>query len=438
MGDNARLRNNSPESGGSTSKRWIWVLLILLAGAVALVVLSLFNRDGIQGNSGVIALYDFVRSYQKREIQARDEILQVISRRLKNEPFEITTDITLTADGMVAAGMPFSTIIAGVDVKYDINDFGIKADVMGFPIAAFYITEDKLITDAGGEIKTFDLTKSESKSAAAIDNRDKTLLPKFFTDDASMQRVFRAAAQSVPENCSQTKTINVYSPMHKQLLEMGAVYTRMNTFDIKAAAAAFAARLKDDAALCADMQEVYEAARHLFGSEETDVYSFFEKLAHNVDETAVLEFAVYINDGQYAGYSFSLENDSSSISFFLMAENDDSSEYGYISVHADGQTVFETKYGINYREKTLFGSVITKNFSLSFTGVYKTEQYTHQRYAIIGDLTVSGSIPGIEFSDSVCALRTNLSFGKDLEKLKDSSGWSDIYKKTWKEMCPGE
>ena len=434
------MRSTADNRNSKRTIRPAWIALALclfvVAGfTVAIAVWGIEPAPDAQQNPGVLALYEFIRSCEQNQSKVRQGLPGALHERLLDEPFEVETHIDLTADGLSVMGLPLSRVLAGIDIKYDMSDLGLKANVMGFPVAGAYLINQTLVLDIGDSAQAYSLGALPD-GPMPLRERLGAMLPYLPDSEADRSRLVAAVAQAVPYDCSSELTADVYSPMDGKDVRMEAVYTQLDAQAISQTAAALLEQLIANPALSADMLAVLDPLMFMSGTAQADVLTSLQALAEGTPDDAALAWTVYRYDGQYVGCRFGVTREDEVIEWTVMAQFGASAQFGYWSAHVNGESVMDAEFGIDYQQGSISSDITLPDFYMSFRGAFEMGQRTRDDYYIKASLTISGEALGMVLTDAPCDIDMNIRFG-ELGTLAESRRWRDIYDKEWKDAHQG-
>lgn len=419
-------RLDEAKSSKKRIRLWIIIGAVLLAAGLTAVAISLFGGHRMEGNEGVLALYDFVRTYEQGEEAAADGLYKTIGQRLLSEAFEIGTDLNVEAEGLSIIGLPMPRINGNLDVKYDMQDLGLKVKALGFDVLGLYLIGGDIVMDVGGAVQA-QTVGTAPEGELPLKERVALLLPNLPEAVAQQQRVFETLAQSIPMEATQSEQASVYSPKLGADVEAEAVVTRLDAQALSLTAASLLIAMEADAALGADVQAFYAPiARYL---NEKDAISALTRLAENTVEDAHLEWTVFRRDGIPFGYQAAVRFEGREYEWSVMAEFEGKARFERVTVRPDSENTMTLAYNIDLENGMVRGEIAATDISLGFDGTLEAEAYTNDAYAIKAALLVSGEVPGIQLSDAKVNLRADIRFGSGLGTLEQTRGWRDIYEK---------
>lgn len=422
-------------------RRWMGVALVLLVCALTVVGIVIFNGSlspvQSEGNEGVLSLYDFFREYAKnREVQSRGPA-GTLAQRLMKEPFEINAQMTLESEGLKSQGIPLTSVPAELDVKYDLRDLGVKANVIGMDIFKALVTGDRVVTEqAGGEPSEAELPANGDVSGdMPLGDRIHAFVPSLPEDAAMLEQLFDALAQSVPEECTELQLGRAYSPVDNEDVNVTLINTTLDEKELAQAAFAFAESLKQDEALYEQTQELTIAVSAVLSAQGTTLDSFLTQLINEDFKDVTLTWKVYRRDDTPIGFAVAVTTADAQYDFTQMAEFDGATSYERVELLINGNKVFNADYRLNSEDETGVLSAALNSAdgeTISIGGTFAIEPYTEDSYRIQAELDVIGKLLR-EQEDTVHAvIDARVSLGNGLGILEDSRHWENIarWKKT--------
>lgn len=413
------------QSGKKKIRLWMIIGAVLLIAGLTAVVISLLGEKRIEGNEGVLALYDFSRTYEQGGEAAKDSLYKTIGQRLLSEAFEIGTDLDIEAQGISIMGLPMPRINGSLDVKYDKHDLGLKVKALGFDVVGVYLLGGDMVVDMGGSLSA-QTVGTAPETELPLEQRIAQLLPKLPKGDAQ-QRVFEALAQAVPLEATRTLQASVYSQAQGSTVEAEAVVTQLDAQALSEAAAALLAAMEADAVLTADVQAFYAPVAQYMGVD--DAVSALTQLAETAAEDAYLEWTVFRQEGVALGYHARVRYQGREYEWSLMAEFEGKARFERITVRPDDGKTMTLAYSIDLENGTLQGDISAEDLELEFEGTIEAQALTSNAYAITSALVVKGEVMGLDLSGATVDLRADIRFGEDLATLEQTRGWRNIYEK---------
>lgn len=450
---------NSNE-GKKKSKTWLWILIaavIVCASAVVVMdVLGVFGTKKMPGNAGVWALVDF----SDQQAQMQEEMIgpaqKEIGDRLMQEPFEVDSQLSFSSDAFQQAGIPFNKISLDAKAKYDLKDVGIKLTMLGMVDVGAYLIEDDFVMDVMGEAASVPIDlpiKEDLGDSMSLKDRIKAFLPFLPEDDKLLRDVLTQLALSVPDEYTKEETVDVYSPMEDDEIEVKAITTKMDKDELRDVIDTFVEGLDENDKLKDDLQDFIDEITRFFSLEDVDIDDGLAEInTKEFDEMEDFElsWSVYRLNGKYIGVEVKVELKETSNQLVYMAERDGNDLYMSSKISGDDVGNQDTQQKITWNgDKMLFDSKHTMSSTdingeeqivdVKVSGTVETEKDSDNEYHVemffevetdsdqLGQLnTKMPEVVKLEFSiDADCL------FGDDLGTLEDSKDWEDIYDKEW-------
>ena len=429
----------------------ISLIALLLVGAITVTaVLTLNSPYRLQGNAGVVAAYEYACSYmQQSERLTGGTPSPEITKRLGAEPFEIDCALSITSDQFEENGMPLRSVPVGIDVKYDMIDLGMKMSGMGFQVLGAFVIEDEFVLNIAGKAGSEKIElpiEAELDQPMALAERFIAFLP-FLTEDRSdlYLKILEAFAQSVPDEYTDTYTLNIYSPAAGKDVKTLVVETELDSAAITEVIQNFADRLQDDEELVGEIQTLADEVTDYFSLDAIDITEELDQL-EKLDESAVnseISWQVYKREGRYSGMSVTVTQPDSGTTTMLSefynnvfytstkAETSYSTSETYSVNTYDGSRMMieaQTISNSEYMSGTMRESIIieyTKVGADEYTGDLEMTIDQAYTYTYLDDTSEDTQI-SVDLTGDI-----DFRFGEDLKTLKESPGWDDIYKMEW-------
>ncbi len=417
-------------------RRWIGVALVLLVCALTVVGIVIFgSKPPMQneGNHGVLSLYDFFREYAKnRELQSGEPI-GTLTQRLMKEPFEINAQMTLESEGLKSLGIPLTSVPAELDVKYDLRDLGIKANVVGMDIFKAFVTDNRLVIEqAGREPSVAELpARADVSGDMPLGDRIRAFVPSLPEDAAMLERLFGALAQSVPKECTELQLGRAYSPIDGKDVNVTLINTTLDAEKLAQAAGTFAEKLKQDNALYEQMKELVAAASATFGTQGTTLDSLLAQLKSEDFKGVTLTWKVFRRDDTPIGLAVTVVTADAQYDLMQMAEFDDTASYEHAELSINGNEVLKADYSLKAEDKTGVLSAALHSAdgeTISIGGTFAIEPYTDNSHHIEAELDIIGKLFREEEDTVHAVIDARADLGNGLGMLVDSRQWEDIAK----------
>lgn len=422
-------------------RRWRGVALVLLVCALTVVGIAIFSgkpEPPVQneGNKGVLSLYDFFREYARnRELQS-DGPIGTVTQRLMKEPFEISAQMTVESEGLKSFGIPLTSVPAELNIKYDLRDLGLKANVIGMDIFSAFVTDDQLIMKQGGaEPSVTELPASGDVSGdMPLGNRIRAFVPYLSENTATLAQLFGMLAESVPEECTEMQLGRAYSPVDGEDINVTLINTTLDEKALAQAADAFAEKIKEDEALYKQTQEMVTAVSSVFGTEDMTLDSLLTRLKKEDFAGTTVTWQVFRRDDTPIGFAVVVTTADAQYDFTRMAEFDGTTSYEHAALFINGNEVLKADYSLKSDDNTGTLSAVLHSAdgnTISISGTFAIEPYTNDSYHIEADIDVMGKLLREEVDTVHAKIDARVDLGNGLGMLSDSRGWQDI--EEWKE-----
>lgn len=443
---------------GYGSSKWLWIVLAVVVACAAIVTAAFAmgggeKREPLKGNAGVAALYGFFMDQQDNQDRLMGNMPKEMGKRLFEEPFEIESKLEVNFDDMGETLIPFDSIALGVDVKYDMNDLGVKIGSMGIGALEAYIIGDDIVVSFLGragcmpiELKDKDILKE----SMGLNKRIKALLPFLPEDDGLYLNLLETVSLSVPDSCTETGTEEVYSPKEGKDVRMDAVTTTLDAKAIRKTAKDFGDELKGDRSLGRELKRIIDEFTGFTGMEKTDL----DKLLKDVQKSAetaelddvIIKWTVYSINGIYTGVSFTYAGSDINYSYITISEFSEQESYIRTKTYMNGSgTESELKYIWHDNKVDISGEVNniispdTGNTTQLINGTMEFVKEDSNEYLFTAEMSFEGDAYNemLNSSDSMSFdmdMEAEIAVGPDLGTLKEDRDWDGIYEKKWGSM----
>lgn len=409
------------------------VLLVCALTVVGIVILSSQPEAPVQneGNQGVLSLYDFFREYARgRDLQTGGPLGTLVQRLMK-EPFEISAQMTVESEGLKSLGIPLTSVPADLNMKYDLRDLGVKADVIGMDIFKALMTDNRLVIEqAGREPAVTELpVQGDISGDMPLADRIHAFVPSLPEDAATLKQLFDALAQSVPEECTELQLGRAYSPLDDEDVNVTLINTTLNEEQLALAAGAFAETLKQDDALYAQTQELIAAGLELLGTQDMTLDSLLTQLKNEEFAGATLTWKVFQQDDKPIGFAVTVMTADAQYDFTRMAEFDGATSYEHVELFVNSSEVLKVDYILNPEDKTGELSAALHSAdggAIRIGGTFSIEPYTDNSYHIEAEIDVTGMLFREEEDTVHAVIDARADLGNGLGMLADSRGWQNI------------
>ncbi len=430
------------------SSKWLWIALgavfvLAVAVTIALTTLGGGGRYKLKGNAGVVALYEFFCEQQENQLRLAGNTAKEIGHRIMREPFEIDARMDLELEGIEDSFFPINSITLGLDVKYDMKDFGIKAGAMGIEAFGAYIIDDDLVVSLMGQAASTPLNirgADKLKKDMGLGERVKMLLPFLPKNDDVSMELLETLSVSVPDKYTHTGSEEAYSPKEQTSVSMDVITTTLDSTALREIAANFSRELDGNKRLRREVQRMLDDFAFFAGMEEMDLSKLLEDLEDSAESEVLdnieITWSVYSLKGSYVGASFKYTDGETKATYIYM------SEFGgyesFVSIDADiNGSRYKQKLHNTWKDNkiTMDGEISTGGIAQIISAYYEFSKENGNKYRIKGDMTVPGTVnKGTYTQESTSyslSFDADILIGGGLETLKESRDWNRIYSKEW-------
>lgn len=415
-------------------KRWMGMALVLLVCALTVTGIAVFNGGGkgkpqeeYKGNEGVLSLSDFFKTCADNIDFETAGSVHSLTRRLMNEPFEVSATMTVETQARKALGLPLTSLPADVQIKYDLRDAGIKVSTVGLDLLKAYVAgNEAAAVFMNGEKMVTELPVGDDLSGdMTLENRVCALAP--LPSEHLIDRLLEVLAGSVPEACTEQQLGRAYSPKDKEDVNVTLVSTVMDGDALSTAAAAFSERLQSDKALYSETQQMIESNAALFGEKDMTLDSLLTRLINKDYEGITVSWEVFRRDEVPVGFAARITTRDAQVDLTRMAEFDGETSYAYSQLVVDGIEVFSAQTvtqadGGEFRVKT----VNTGDEPVSVNGTFGLEKITENTYRLTADAVADGKLLSSSDDTSHFVIDARIDAGSGLGMLGDSADWQKI------------
>ena len=426
------------------------LIAVLLAAVITVSAVLVLNTPyRLRGNPGVVAAYEYACEYMKQgESLTGGTVGADIVKRLGAEPFEIECALSVASEQFEDSGIPLKSIPVGIDIKYDMTDFGLQISAMGFQVLGAYVIGDDFAVDIAGEAGSTQIDlpiEADLDEPMALTERFAAFLPFLAEEHNELYfRILEAFAQSVPDEYTDTYTLDIYSPAAGKDINTLVVETELDSSALAEVIRSFAGLLRDDEELVVEIQTLADEVTEYFDLKPTDIIQMLDEMAR-VDESdiagAELSWQVYKREGRYSGMSVTAyQPDTGTMT--MLSEFHNNIFYTSERIESDGITT--ESYTVN----TVDGNRIEIEAETTSTAEFMSstiQQSGSVEYARVGadeytaELEMTINQASTYTDDDIDDTRINadltgdieFQFGSDLKTLKESPGWNDIYGEEW-------
>lgn len=455
---------NGPSNYGGEKKKskvWLWIVIaavILCASAVVVMdVLGVFEPKELRpGNKGVWAVVDFFDQLTEMEEDMKGPAQKEMGDRFMKEPFEIDSRLSFSSDAFKQAGVPFDKISFDAKAKYDLKDLGVKLTLLGMVDIGAYLIEDDLVLDVMGEAASMPIELPIEEDLGAnmsLEDRIKAFLPFLPEDDKLFKDVLTQFALSVSDEYTEEETVDVYSPLEDEKVEVKAITTTLDKDELREVLDTFAKGLDENEELKNDLQDIIDEITRFFDLEDVNIDDGLEEWdTQGFDDMDNFEFSwsVYRLNGQNVGFGMKIEIEDTINEMFFMVERDDNDIYTSTEITGEDFGNQEIQQKITYNgDKMLFESK-QKVTSTDFNGEEQTvkveisgtmeiekdsddEYHMEMDFEFVGDMDQTAQMQS-DMPESISIsyyIDADCLFGDDLGTLEESKEWKDIYDKDW-------
>lgn len=449
-----------PTQGSQKTKKkrfWIWILVALILTAV--VIGAVIAATGIlengqrKGNMGVWAVYDYFDQEFKGQ-QRLGSMQNEFSQRIINEPFEIESEFEIGSDSFSDLGIPFRSISIDIDAKYDMRDLGIKIGALGMDLGSVYLIEDDLVLDVMDQASSIPIDlpiEADLSQSMPLKDRAMAFLPFLPEDEQFFMRLLMQVAMSVPDEYTQKETADVYSPLEDKEVKMNAITTTLDADAIKQVAGNLSQGLEDDKALKNELQTMLDDFAIFFDLDVVDLDEVLGEMADvQIDESEFDEFSwsVYQKDGNLVGMNIRADSVDNEMSAIFVTESSGNKYYVRSVILQNGVEVQNADYIYTYEGDTMYLNANTTQKTESYLGgydvmtavidgTYEIQKQANNEYSAIFEATIDQTTSNTQTdkNDSEISFdigfKADCLFGNDLDTLKESKEYGDIYDMEW-------
>ncbi len=415
-------------------RRWAGAALVLLICALTVVGIAVFNGSGkaqppqeSKGSEGVLALGDFFSTYEDRIDFQTAGTVRDLTRRLMNEPFEVSAQMTIESEALKSFGIPLTSVPAQMDIKYDLRDAGVKVSAAGLSLFEAYLAENEASAVwIGAEPAAAELSAAEDVSGdMTLENRIGAFMP--LPPEGLLDRLLAVLAQSVPVDCTEQQLGRAYSPKDNKDVNVTLVCTALDDKTLSAVASAFAEQLKKDEALYGEARQFTAQVAALCGVKDLTLDALLAQLTDKDDVNTKVSWKVYRRDEIPVGFAISVTTRDTQLDFTRIAEFDGETSCEYTQMLVNGTEVFSADT-VTMDNSGEFSLKVLKapGEPVSIKGTFDLEPITENSYHLIADAVADGRLLSEEGDTAHFVIDARIDVGNSLGMMAGSPDWKGI------------
>ena len=445
------------------SKWWIWLIVavVVVLAVVALFVFGVIDLGGKRpGNEGAWKAYDYFDTRQDKLESIQSSVYKEVSDRFDTEAFEMEGDFKIKSDLFDATALGIDSFGADFQAKYDLKDLGLKLNLFDTVSADVYLIDEDLVVSVLGEAYAMPLdpnTDVDLSEEMPLSDRIDALSSLSTGEDFSelAEKVMAELAPAIPNELTEKDTVDVYSPLEDDEVEMKAVTTTLEKDEIYDIIVAFGENLDENQDLIDELQDFADTLSTAAG-EEIDIQDYVDQMIDldedelNDMEDVTISWSVYEYKGEDVGFSLYIDNAGEEIELTMITQFTKNAAYISVKVDFNGDEaasiVEEILYDNEYMTLNMQVDVNSpatdysdaQNVTLSLSGETTLDKDSSTEYAFAGDFTVD-----VDAGDSMSSMglggpmaidveaNADILFGNDLGMLEDDNDWNEIYDMQW-------
>ena len=415
-------------------KRWMGAGLVLLVCALTALGIAVFNGAGkappsvqeSKRSEGVLALRDFFRAYNDHiEFQAAGTV-RGLTRRLMNEPFEVSAQVTIETDALAALGVPLKRVPAQMDIKYDLRTAGVKVSAVGLSLFEAYMKENEASAVwLGAEPVVTELPAGNDMSGdMTLEDRIGMLVP--LAPAELLDKLLEELAQSVPEACTEQQLARAYSPKDKQDVNVTLIHTVLEDDALSTAASALSAQLKKDETLYAQLQQLTTQVAAQIGKNDITLDSLLTHLINRDNDGTSVTWKVFRRDQTPIGFSVRIVTRDAQVDVIRMAEFDGETSYGHTQMLLNGTEMFRADT-VTQDDAGEYSAraVNAAGQTVSINGTFELIKLAENAYQLTADAVAEGLFGGAE-DTAHTLIDARIDVGNGLGMIAGSPEWQGI------------
>ncbi len=447
------------------SKWWIWLIVaaVVILAVVALFVFGVIDLGGKRpGNEGAWKTYDYFNSREDAMKDIQSKVYRDVSDRFESEAFEMEGDLSLDSQLFSELMPEMDGVNIDFEAKYDLKDLGLKLD-LGVTSADVYLIDEDVVLSVLGEAYSIPLdpnTDVDLSDEMPLTDRLNALNSLAADEDFSdlMEKLMMELAPAIPDELTEKDTVDIYSPLEDEEVEMTATTTTLDSDDIYDIIVAFGENLEENDELLDELQDLADTLSEASG-EDIDIDDVVENMI-DLDEDeleeiedAEISWSVYEYKGKSAGFGFYIDDGEDEYEFTVVTQY--TSNAAYISVifdyngdeainlieemvYDDEYMTMEAQVEVNIPEDAYSEA---QQISMTISGETTLDQDNSSDYTYSGDFSIeidggdSLAQAGFEGDIGIDAeMNADITFGDDLGMLEDDSDWDEIYDMDWQDI----
>lgn len=415
-------------------KRWMGAVLVLLVCALTALGIAVFNGAGkapppiqeSKRSEGVLALRDFFRAYNDHiEFQAAGTV-RGLTRRLMNEPFEVSAQVTIETDALAALGVPLKRVPAQMDIKYDLRTAGVKVSAVGLSLFEAYMKDNEASAVwLGAEPVVTELPAGNDMSGdMTLEDRIGMLVP--LAPAELLDKLLEELAQSVPEACTEQQLARAYSPKDKQDVNVTLIHTVLEDDALSTAASALSAQLKKDETLYAQLQQLTTQVAAQIGKNDITLDSLLTHLINRDNDGTSVSWKVFRRDQTPIGFSVRIVTRDAQVDVICMAEFDGETSYGHTQMLLNGTEMFRADT-VTQDDAGEYSAraVNAAGQTVSINGTFELIKLAENAYQLTADAVAEGLFGGAE-DTAHTLIDARIDVGNGLGMIAGSPEWQGI------------
>lgn len=467
---------------GKKSYKWIWVIVgAVLVAAITVVILWAVGTFATQdvdkaqdevvreGNIGVWAVYNYCDQQLKQQKALASKAQTEIGELWLKEPFEFEGELELESELFETAGIPMSSFDIDLDAKYDMKNLGVKLSTMGFVEIGAYLIGDEFVVDAMGDVGStkIDLPfETDLSKSMSLEERIMAFFPFLPEDEDIWMVLLTKLAVAVPDEMTEVETVEVYSPLDKDEVEMKAITTKIDQDGLVVVLNNLIDGLRSDEQMMNELQDMIDGLISFYSikvESDVDLKDGLDELEDAIKDLGGEEFefswTVYERDGSYVGYRFHVNNKDTDMEAQEINEYDGNECYGYVESNTEGVQEQRAELHCTFEDEAITfdikGKIIMCDYTgeettveLKMSGSSEVQASGKDEYEITADVSfemdMGDILPatdslgmGAEIPDTISfdiTFEGEMVFGDDLKPMEDSKDWDDIFDEEWGDL----
>ena len=447
------------------SKWWIWLIVaaVVILAVVALFVFGVIDLGGKRpGNEGAWATYDYFDSREDAMKNIQSKVYSDVADRFESEAFEAEGELSLDSELFSELMPEMDGVNIDFEAKYDLKDLGLKLD-LGVTSADVYLIEEDVVLSVLGEAYSIPLdpnTDVDLSDEMPLTDRLNALNSLAADEDFSdlMEKIMMELAPAIPDELTEKDTVDIYSPLEGDEVEMTAITTTLDSDDIYDIIVTFGENLEENDELLDELQDLADTLSEASG-EDIDIEEVVEDMI-DLDEDeleeiedAEISWSVYEYRGESVGFGFYLDDGEDEYEFTVVTQYTKNAAYISVifdyngdevanlieeRVYADEYMTIDAEIELNIPEDEYTEA---QQITMTISGETTLDQDNSSDYAYSGEFSIE-----LDAGDSLAQagyegdigidvdLNADITFGDDLGMLEDDSDWDEIYDMDWEDI----